>query len=157
MMVKVLFVCLGNICRSPTAHGVFLTLLNDRGLTHLVEVDSAGTHAHHIGEGPDPRSRKVALTRGVDLSELRARKVRPADYIYYDYILAMDNENYTILCAECPAEHRAKIKLFLDFAIERLESEVPDPYYGGPQGFDHVLDLVEAASTGLLEDIKASR
>jgi len=156
MMTKVLFVCLGNICRSPTAHGVFLKVLSDNGLIAKVEVDSAGTHAHHIGEAPDPRSQKVALGRGVDLSELRARKVKPSDYGHYDYILAMDNENLDILNSDCPVEHREKVKLFLEFAVNRKEREVPDPYYGGAGGFDHVLDLVEAASLGLLEEIRAN-
>ncbi|MBX2859807.1 MAG: low molecular weight phosphotyrosine protein phosphatase [Vampirovibrio sp.] len=153
-MVKVLFVCMGNICRSPSAHGVFLDLLAQHQLSNLVEVDSAGTHAYHVGEPPDPRSQVFAQKRGFDLSALRARRVDPEDYFIYDYILAMDQANMDILIRECPREHMEKVQLFLTYAPEVSETEVPDPYYGGERGFDHVLDLVEAASQGLLEHIR---
>ncbi len=153
-MVKVLFVCLGNICRSPTAHGVFQKLVTDLGLAHKIEIDSAGTHAYHIGKPPDSRSQKVALGRGFDLSGLRARQVKPSDFELFDYVLAMDGSNLENLMEVCPEEQCHKLKLFLEFAPEQPELEVPDPYYGGASGFEHVLDLVEAASRGLIEDIR---
>lgn len=153
-MVKVLFVCMGNICRSPTAHGVFEHMLKDQGLVAAIEVDSCGTHAYHIGEGPDRRSQQVAEQRGISLAHLRARRVEMSDFEYFDYILAMDRDNLSILESMCPSQHADKLSLFLDFAPSRSESEVPDPYYGGPKGFDIVLDMVEAASQGLLDDIR---
>ncbi len=153
-MVKVLFVCMGNICRSPTAHGVFQKLVEEEGLAHLVEIDSAGTHAYHVGEPPDRRSQAAASNRGYDLSSLRARQVRSGDFEYYDYLLAMDADNLAILEHHCPDEHRHKLRLFLEFASDAPEREVPDPYYGGSRGFEHVLDLIEAASKGLIEEIR---
>jgi protein-tyrosine phosphatase len=153
--VKVLMVCMGNICRSPLAHGLFQHLVKEAGLTDLVEIDSAGTHAYHVGEPPDPRSRETALRRGIDLSEQRARKVSQRDFDYYDYILAMDLDNLAILQSACPTEHREKIRLFLDFAKDVAESEVPDPYYGGESGFESVYDLVDAAANGLLKEIRS--
>lgn len=152
--IKVLFVCMGNICRSPTAHGVFEQLLQQQGLEHLVEVDSAGTHAYHIGEEPDRRSQQAARERGYDLAHLRARRVEGEDFEAFDYVLAMDNDNYRLLEAQCPGEHREKLQMFLDFSRSFSEREVPDPYYGGARGFQHVLDLVEDAATGLIEDIR---
>ncbi|MGB0468500.1 MAG: low molecular weight protein-tyrosine-phosphatase [Pontibacterium sp.] len=146
---RVLFVCLGNICRSPTAHGVFQDLLNITGLGAQVVVDSAGTAAFHIGKAPDSRSVAAAKQRGYDLSGLRARQVSAADFNRFDYILAMDSSNLANLEALCPDDYRGHLGLFLDFTA--LEGhEVPDPYYGGQNGFDHVLDLVESASEGLL-------
>jgi protein-tyrosine phosphatase len=153
-MVKVLFVCMGNICRSPTAHGVFEHMLNEQGLVAAIEVDSCGTHAYHIDEAPDRRSQQVAEQRGIGLGHLRARRVEMSDFEYFDYILAMDRDNLSILESLCPSQHADKLSLFLDFAPSRSESEVPDPYYGGPKGFDIVLDMVEAASEGLLDDIR---
>ena len=153
-MIKVLFVCMGNICRSPTAHGVFENMIKDAGMIGNVEVDSAGTHAYHIGEPPDKRSAQCATKRGFDLSYIKARRVEVSDFDYFDYVLAMDADNLSILESMCPTQHKDKVCLFLDFAKDKSESEVPDPYYGGPNGFDHVFDLVEAASKGLLEDIK---
>lgn len=147
-----LFVCLGNICRSPTAHGVFRTLVEQRGLTHLIEIDSAGTAAYHIGNPPDHRSAAAALRRGYDLSDLRARQAISADFEHYDYIIAMDKENLTELKSICPANFQGHLGLFLDLA-ELSVREVPDPYYGGLSGFDQVLDLVEAASEALLNRI----
>lgn len=152
--VKVLFVCMGNICRSPTAHGVFQHLVDIEDLSVQLEVDSAGTHAYHVGEPPDGRAQETARNRGFDLGHLRARKVVDKDFSYYDYILAMDNDNYDILNQACPAEYKNKLTLFLDFAKDYPLSEVPDPYYGGIKGFENVFDMVDVASIGLLEDIK---
>ena len=153
-VTRILFVCLGNICRSPLAEGAFRRLVEERGLEHLVEIDSAGTGSWHIGEPPDERARGAASLRGIDISGLRARKVRREDFEHYDLILAMDQENHMNLTRMAPPEHKGKIRLFLSYAPGQPESEVPDPYYGGRQGFEHVLDLVEAASRGLLAEIE---
>jgi len=152
--IKVLFVCMGNICRSPTAEGVFTELVNREGHQHQIEIDSAGTHAYHVGKPPDGRAQEAARRRTIDLSPLRARTARPEDFEQFDYVLAMDESNYHDLLAICPAGQEERLKLFLDFAPDVSEREVPDPYYGGESGFEHVLDLVEAASAGLLEDIR---
>lgn len=152
--VSVLFVCMGNICRSPTAEGVFRHLVEQEGLSHLLHIDSAGTHAYHVGEQPDHRAQQTARSRGIDLSLQRARKVRHDDFEKFDYVLAMDNDNHHILATMCPVDKDTCLSLFLDFAPERPESEVPDPYYGGPKGFEHVFDLVEEASRGLIDDIR---
>lgn len=149
-MKRVLFVCMGNICRSPTAEGVARALAEKAGVAQHFEFDSAGTHSYHIGEPPDRRAREAAARRGYDLSPLRARQVEAADFLRFDLILAMDRHNLQLLRHACPAEHRGKLKLFLEFAPELGVDEVPDPYYGGPEGFDEVLDLVEAAVTRLL-------
>ena len=153
-MVKVLFVCLGNICRSPTAEGVFRKLVQEQNLAHQIEIDSAGTHAYHVGEPPDERAQAAALRRGIDISGLRGRKAIAADIRTFDYVLAMDNENFENLNAICPAGLESKIQLFLEFAPNRPEREVPDPYFGGAGGFDRVLDMIEEAAQGLLEDIR---
>lgn len=153
-MVKVLFVCMGNICRSPTAHGVFRELVRSEGLEDLIGIDSAGTHAYHVGNPPDERAQATARGRGFDLSDLRARQVRSEDFREYDYVLAMDDENYVTLEAQCPPEHLERLRMFLEFAPEQSVREVPDPYYGGAKGFEFVFDLVDAASRGLLEDIR---
>lgn len=155
--VSVLFVCLGNICRSPTAHGVFRQMVKDEGLADLIMIDSAGTAAYHVGKKADDRSRKVAKGRGIDMEDLRARKVDFGDLIQFDYVLAMDASNYTNLFEMALPEHREKIHMFLNFAPDYSETEVPDPYYGGPEGFDHVFDMVTSASRGLLEEIKQTR
>lgn len=152
--VKVLFVCLGNICRSPTAEGVFRHIVQEEGHESWVTTDSAGTHAYHIGEQPDRRAQQTALTRGIDISDLRGRKALANDFHEFDYVLAMDDENYQFLEQICPTGMNEKLHLFLDFSQEFSESQVPDPYYGGDQGFEHVFDLVESASNGLLDDIK---
>ena len=152
--VKVLFVCLGNICRSPTAHGVFRQLVQDHQLDQMIEIDSAGTAAYHIGKGPDKRSVEVALKRGIDMQDLRARQVDFGDFIVYDYILAMDESNYHNLRDLALPEHYDKVRLFLEFAQNWDVTEVPDPYYGGAQGFDEVFDMVTDASNGLLQHIK---
>lgn len=151
--VSVLFVCMGNICRSPTAHGVLRKLVVEQGLAHLVEVDSAGTHAYHVGEPPDLRARQTALERGIDISDLRARLAESDDFHRFDYVLAMDQDNYRALSRICPPGMEAKLRLFMDFAPELGFREVPDPYYGGQRGFDQVFDLVEMAARGLLDDL----
>ncbi len=152
-MLKVLFVCLGNICRSPTAHGVFEHALAGSELAGRIEVDSAGTGAWHVGNPPDQRAQAEARCRGVDLSALRARQVRPADFEIYDYILAMDKQNLSDLKAMQPANSISRVELFLSYADSAHLSEVPDPYYGGEDGFREVFDLVEAASAGLLRHL----
>lgn len=152
-MHKILFVCMGNICRSPTAHGVFASMVAARGLSGVVEVDSAGTHGYHRGAPPDVRTQQAARVRGYDLAGLRARPVRPDDFESFDLIAAMDRNNLAWLQSRCPPQHRGKLGLFLTFAPHTGVEEVPDPYYGGPQGFEYVLDLVEAASTGLLNEV----
>lgn len=154
MKVKVLFVCLGNICRSPTAHGVFQTLVNDAGLSDRIEVDSAGTAAWHIGKSPDSRSSEHALQRGYDLSSLRARQALAEDFSEFNYILAMDEDNLRNLQALAPGAFTVTLDLFLNFSTDFDEREVPDPYYGGAAGFERVLDLIESASTGLLQHIQ---
>lgn len=151
--IKVLFVCMGNICRSPTAEGVFNKVIQDTGTENRFIVDSAGTHAYHIGEQSDARSQQTARNRGVDLSKIRARKVIQSDFEHFDHILAMDSDNFHILLAESPKQYRHKIKLFLDYAPERKENDVPDPYYGGDNGFSHVFDLVEDASKGFYASV----
>ncbi len=153
-MVKVLFVCMGNICRSPTAQGVFEHLVEQSGLNSHIEIDSAGTHAYHVGEPPDKRAQATALNRGVDLSSQRARRVQVGDFEYYDYVLAMDNDNLTNLIAICPAGMARKVELFLGYSTHFDNEEVPDPYYGASTGFERVLDMVESASEGLLAEIR---
>ncbi len=153
-MVRVLFVCMGNICRSPTAQGVFESLVSSEGLATHIEIDSAGTHAYHIGEPPDARAQVAAQRRNIDLSRQRARKVRPEDFLEFDYVLAMDRSNYEELQAICHPDYEERLRLFLSFAPDLGEQDVPDPYYGGAQGFEQVLDLIERASAGLLADIR---
>jgi protein-tyrosine phosphatase len=155
-MVKILFVCMGNICRSPTAQGVFEQILENEGLTERVQVDSAGTHAYHVGEAPDDRAMQSAMRRGIDISHQRARKVRRQDFEEFHYLIAMDEDNRYHLEQICPSSHRHKISLFLEHAPEEDVREVPDPYFGGHDGFERVLDLVEAAGRGLLESIKSA-
>ena len=152
-MVRVLFVCLGNICRSPLAQGVFENVVRREGLEDEVFVDSAGTGAWHIGHPPDERAQRSAGLRGVDLSTQRARRVTLDDCQGFDYILTMDEENYRAVAALC-REGSAKVRPFLDYAPNHGEREVPDPYYGGPEGFEHVLDLIEEASEGFLQNIR---
>lgn len=149
-MIKILFVCLGNICRSPTAEAVFRKVVQDATQLDKFEIDSAGTAGYHVGERPDSRAQAAALARGVDMSAIRARCVSDGDFEYYDLILAMDKNNLRDLKRRCPESYQDKIKLFLEFASGYVEREVPDPYYGGDEGFSHVLDLVENASHGLL-------
>lgn len=152
--VRVLFVCMGNICRSPTAEGVFAHKLREAGLHDLVEVDSAGTHAYHVGEPPDPRAQQTAHRRGVSLEGLRARKAVAEDFRRFDYVLAMDRDNLAGLEKICPAGSEFKLQLFLSYAPNLETDEVPDPYYGGPMGFERVMDMIEEAANGLLQDIQ---
>ena len=150
--VSVLFVCMGNICRSPTAEGVFRYHAEQAGLADRLEIDSAGTHAYHVGEPADHRARAAAERRGMSLDGIRARRVSAQDFQRFDYIIAMDQENLARLRDEAPEEHSARLHLFLEFAAGS-ETDVPDPYYGGAAGFERVLDLVEDASRGLLETL----
>jgi protein-tyrosine phosphatase len=154
LTAKVLFVCTGNICRSPTAEGVFRHLLLAENLHQQVAVDSAGTHTYHVGHPPDERSMAAAERRGYDLSGLRARKVAADDFVEFDFILAMDRDHLSILERNAPAQHRSEIAMFLDFSSLHRGDEVPDPYYGGERGFEFVLDMIEDASQGLLAAIK---
>ena len=153
-MVKILFVCMGNICRSPTAMGVFQRLVEQTGLTQHIATESAGTHAYHVGNPIDPRALAAAMRRGIDLSRQRARRVDPKDFKQFDYILAMDEDNLRALRKACPPQHAHKLSLFLEFAPESNIREVPDPYYGGSTGFEQVLDLVEIGSEGLLRYLR---
>jgi len=153
-MVKVLFVCLGNICRSPTAEGVFTALIDREGLTDLVIVDSAGTGDWHVGDQPDRRAQAAAKARGYDLSMQRARQIKEMDFWDFDYVIAMDSQNHSDLSMMAPTNAQDRIRMFLSFAPKEGVTDVPDPYYGGANGFDHVLDLVEAASLGLLQEIR---
>ena len=150
---RVLFVCLGNICRSPTAHGVFEALVQRRGLQRRVLVDSCGTGDWHVGEAPDHRATAEARRRGYELAHLRARQVDLSDFQRFDYILAMDHNNLAQLQAMSPPEYSGYLGLFLPFAGAAAADEVPDPYYGGDEGFARVLDMVEEASEGLLREI----
>ncbi|MEJ2307872.1 MAG: low molecular weight phosphotyrosine protein phosphatase [Gammaproteobacteria bacterium] len=152
--VSVLFVCMGNICRSPTAHGIFRRMVEEEGLGESIRIDSAGTHAYHIGKPPDERAQATAMKRGFDLGDLRARQAAAADFERFDYVLAMDRENYSLLADICPRGYEERLSLFLDYAPGLGIREVPDPYWGGEQGFERVFDMIEAASRGLLDDIK---
>jgi protein-tyrosine phosphatase len=151
---RVLFVCMGNICRSPTAEGVFRKLLAERAPDLDVEIDSAGTHGFHDGAPPDPRACRAAERRGIDLKPLRARRVTERDFERFELVLAMDEQNLEFLLEVCPAEYRPRVRLLLEFAPHLERREVPDPYYGGGTGFEHVLDLVEEAAAGLLEHLR---
>lgn len=151
---RVLFVCMGNICRSPTAEGVFRKLLVERAPDLDVDIDSAGTHGYHHGAPPDPRACRAAERRGVDLRPLRARRVTPEDFERFELVLAMDEQNREFLLELCPPEYRDRVRLLLEFAPHLRYREVPDPYYGGSTGFEHVLDLVEEAAAGLLEHLR---
>ncbi len=153
-MISILFVCMGNICRSPTARGVFDALLEKHGLTDKVKTDSAGTGAWHVGKAPDSRAREAAKARGYDLDKYRARQVTEADFEKFDLVLAMDKDNLVHLNKICPAEHQDKLKLLLSYSAATDDLEVPDPYYGGKRGFELVLDLVEDACEGLLNHIR---
>lgn len=147
---KILFVCTGNICRSPTAEGVARALAEKQGVGHLFTFDSAGTMGYHSGEPPDQRAIAAAARRGYNLTPLRARQVAEKDFFRFDYVLAMDRGHLKVLEKLCPAEHRQGLGLFLEYAGKTPEDEVPDPYYGGPEGFDYVLSLVENAADQLI-------
>jgi protein-tyrosine phosphatase len=155
-MKKVLFVCMGNICRSPTAHGVMQHKVDGQHLNHVISVESAGTHAYHVGERSDHRSRAKANSQGVDMEFIRARKISMLDYSEFDYILAMDQENLNLIRASAPITATADVGLFLDFANRAettTETEVPDPYYGGDTGFDRVFELVDLGCDALIDHI----
>ncbi|WP_447955698.1 low molecular weight protein-tyrosine-phosphatase [Vreelandella sp. EE7] len=152
-MTRVLFVCLGNICRSPSAEGFFQKALVEAGLQGEIEVDSCGVGDWHLGKAPDARARQAASRRGVDISHLRARKLSVEDFSHFDYVLGMDHANMDAIRALAPRDSRARTALFLSYA-DSVEAEVPDPYYGGEEGFEHVLDLIESACQGLLDAIR---
>ena len=154
MKVKVLFVCMGNICRSPTAEAVFRHHVEKAGLLEHIQIDSAGTHDYHIGDAPDARTQRAAKQRGYDMSSLRGRQVEAADFTRFDYVLAMDEANLDILQRLRPRDAQSHLGLFLQFAEHHAEREVPDPYYGGAEGFERVLDMVEDAANGLLQHIR---
>ncbi len=153
--MRILFVCMGNICRSPTAEGVFRKIVRERAPHLRIEVDSAGTHDYHVGEAPDPRAVAAAARRGIDLKSLRARMVERDDFERFDLLVAMDRLNREILLDRSPEEHRERIRLMMEFAPSLEIEDVPDPYYGGAVGFERVLDLVEEAATGLLDEVVA--
>lgn len=148
-----LFICMGNICRSPTAEGYFRHIIKEAGLTDQIKTDSAGTHAYHIGSPPDERAQSASAKRGIDLSDLRGRKVEKNDFNNFDYIIAMDSSNHSDL-TNVAGGSAENLFMFLEFADNFSETEVPDPYYGGDQGFEHALDLIEDASAGLLKNIR---
>jgi protein-tyrosine phosphatase len=151
MNTRVLFVCMGNICRSPMAEGVFRQLVRQAGLDDVVKVDSAGTHAFHAGEGPDKRAQSTAAKRGVDITDLRARQVQDKDFEAYDLILAMDWDDLSLLQQMAPKKSHHKLQLLMRFATEHESATIPDPYYGAQPGFDQTLDFIEDACAGLLE------
>ncbi len=153
-MVRILFVCMGNICRSPMAEGVFRRLLEQHGLTSQVEVDSAGTHAYHLGRSPDPRAILTAKARGIDISGRRARQVSPKDLEKFDWVLVMDEHNYDALRFICPKPQQAKLAYLLDYAPHLKTRNLPDPYYGGELGFERVMDMIEEACEGLLSHLQ---
>ena len=153
---RVLFVCMGNICRSPTAEGAFKKIANNQAPELIVEIDSAGTHAYHVGQSPDPRSCAAAKLRCIDISDQRGRQITKEDFRVFDLVLAMDQLNYETLVTMCPVEDHNRIKLFMDFAPALGHKEVPDPYFGDGDGFEQALDLIEAASLGLLAYINTS-
>ena len=151
----VLFCCMGNICRSPSAHGVLRAAAEQAGLLEQLHIDSAGTHGYHVGEPPDARAQRHALRRGIDLSGLRGRQVEAADFERFDLIVAMDHDNLELLRQACPPQLQHKLRLMMSFAPRAGSDVVPDPYYGGAQGFERVLDLLETACAGLLGHVQA--
>ena len=157
--MQILFVCMGNICRSPSAEGVFRQALQRQAPDLVIEVDSAGTHDYHVGEPPDRRAIAAALRRGIDLSSQRARRVHPQDFATFDLIVAMDEQNATELRALASAGNidAGRIRLMMDYAPDLGRRSVPDPYYGGVEGFEEVLDLLEEAVEGLLREVLAQR
>jgi protein-tyrosine phosphatase len=152
--IGVLFVCMGNICRSPTAEAVFRHYVENAGLSEHIQIDSAGTHDYHIGDAPDLRTRRAAQQRGYEMSGLLGRQVGAEDFSRFDYVLAMDQSNLATLRRLAPPDCKAAVQLFLEYARHHAEREVPDPYYGGADGFERVLDMVEDAAEGLLQHIR---
>lgn len=152
---KILFVCMGNICRSPTAEAIFSQLVKETGSQDRFEIDSAGTHAYHVGKPPDARSREAALKRGIDMQHLRARQVQADDFVRFDRLIVMDQANFNELKSRFPDQPHDKVSLMMSYAGHSSETEVPDPYYGGEDGFELVLDLLDDAATGLLSALKA--
>lgn len=152
--INVLFVCMGNICRSPTAEGVFRQRVREENLEHLIATDSAGTHAYHIGDPPDPRAMATAVQRGIAIDDLRARRVVAQDFEAFHYVIAMDRDNFEILAELCPPGYEQRLHMLMDFAPDLKISEVPDPYYGGVNGFERVFDMIEEAADGLLAEIR---
>lgn len=155
-MIRVLFVCTGNICRSPTGEAVLRQQVAQRGWSDRIEVDSAGVADYHVGEPPDHRSQAHAARRGLDLSGLRARQVGLADFSQFDWLLALDRGHLAALRAQCPPALRSRVCLLMDFAPDHPLREVPDPYYGGAQGFEQVLDMIELACRGFLDQLSMS-
>ena len=155
--ISVLFCCMGNICRSPTAEAAFRHALINARLDGAITCDSAGTHGYHVGDPPDQRAQEAALRRGYDMSKLRARQVSAQDFERFDHVLAMDRHNLALLKELCPPQYAHKLALYCDLHADFAGREVPDPYYGGPQGFDTVLDMVEAVNASLLARLRQSR
>jgi len=152
--ITVLFVCMGNICRSPTAEVVFRHYVEEAGLLDHIHIDSAGTHDYHIGDAPDSRTQRVAQQHGYDMGSLRGRQVGAGDFTRFEYVLAMDEANLAILQRLRPRDAQSHLGLFLEFAGRHAEREVPDPYYGGAGGFERVLDMVEDAAENLLRHVR---
>lgn len=153
-VTRILFVCLGNICRSPMAEGVFRKMAGEAGILDRLIIDSSGTSDYHAGHAPDPRAQRALIARGIDISDLRARKVTPQDFETFDMIFAMDQANLDTLLSRADEAHHHKIKLFLELAPQLREKNVPDPYFGGEEGFSHALALIESASRGLIDFLK---
>lgn len=156
-MIRILFVCMGNICRSPTAEGVTRQIIQNKKLQDIIEVDSAGTHGYHVGERPDSRTLQAALRRGIDLSGLRARRIVAADFERFDLLLAMDRDNLAFLKRCSRPEHHPKLGLFMSYASRFDVDEMPDPYYGSARDFELVLDMAEDAAMGLIAAVQADK
>ncbi len=152
-MIRVLFVCMGNICRSPMAEGVFTSLVAAQGLDNRIAADSAGTHGYHTGQPPDRRAQEVAAAHGIDLAHLRARKIHRADFTKFDFLLAMDRANFDHMTSLAPRGADDRLGLLVDYAPKLAVDEVPDPYYGVRDGFENVFDIVEAGARGVLAAI----
>ena len=153
---KILFVCMGNICRSPSAEGVFRNMVKEHNLSQFFSIDSCGTHSYHTGQSPDSRSQHAAMRRGIDISQQTARTIEQNDFNRFDYILAMDNHNRSFLQSMADEVYLNKIHLFLEYAENCKLIEVPDPYFGGEEGFEIVLDLLQQASIGLIKHLQIS-